>query len=102
MCLQPGTGFCKCLSQNKHNIRVDMKYQSINFLVPTFYIINLLVPVTTRGAPILLRWPLTSEMVWNQRLNLPASIPLQFVAVKQMAAEVQSDKMMSDMEVWMK
>jgi hypothetical protein len=35
-------------------------------------------------------------------LNLPANIPLNFVAVRQMAAERQSDKMASDMEVRMK
>jgi hypothetical protein len=35
-------------------------------------------------------------------LNLPANIPLQFVAVQQMSAEGQSDKMTSDMEVCMK
>jgi len=35
-------------------------------------------------------------------LNLPANIPLNFVAVRQKAAEGQSDKMASDMEVRMK
>ena len=30
------------------------------------------------------------------------NIPLHFVAVQQMAAEWQSDKLVSDMEVWMK
>jgi hypothetical protein len=35
-------------------------------------------------------------------LNLPANIPLNFVAVRQMTAEGQSDKMASDMEVHMK
>jgi len=35
-------------------------------------------------------------------LNLPANIPLNFVAVRQMTAEGQSDKMASDMEVRMK
>jgi len=35
-------------------------------------------------------------------LNLPATIPLNFVAVRQMTAEGQSDKMASDMEVHMK
>jgi len=33
---------------------------------------------------------------------LPTSIPLHFVAVGQMAAEGQSDKMASDMEAHMK
>jgi len=35
-------------------------------------------------------------------LNLPANIPLNFVAVRQMTAEGQSDKRASDMEVRMK
>jgi hypothetical protein len=35
-------------------------------------------------------------------LKLPANIPLNFVAVQQMTAEGQSDKMASDMEVRMK
>jgi len=35
-------------------------------------------------------------------LNLSANIPLNFVAVQQMTAEGQSDKMASDMEVRMK
>jgi hypothetical protein len=35
-------------------------------------------------------------------LNLPANIPLNFVAVQQMTAEGQSNKMTSDMEVRMK
>jgi hypothetical protein len=34
-------------------------------------------------------------------LNLPANIPLNVVAVRQMAAEGQSDKMASDMDVLM-
>jgi hypothetical protein len=34
-------------------------------------------------------------------LNLLANIPLSFVAVQQMTAEEQSDKMASDMEVQM-
>ena len=38
-------------------------------------------------------------MIWQKRLNLPANIPLYFVAVRQMTAEGQSDKMASDMEV---
>ena len=41
-------------------------------------------------------------MVWQQRVNLLINIPLHFVAVQQMAAEEQSDRMVSDMEVWMK
>ena len=39
--------------------------------------------------------------MWQYRLNLPANIPLNFVAVRQMTAEGQSDKMASDMEVRM-
>jgi len=35
-------------------------------------------------------------------LNLPASISLHFVVVPQIAAEGHSDRMVSDMEVWMK
>ena len=35
-------------------------------------------------------------------MNLPAIIPLNFVAVQQMTAEGQSNKMASDMEVRMK
>jgi hypothetical protein len=35
-------------------------------------------------------------------LNLPANIPLNFVAVRQMTVEGQPDKMASDMEVRMK
>ena len=38
-------------------------------------------------------------MVWQQRLNLPASIPLHFVAMQQMAVEGHPEKMVSDMEV---
>ena len=41
-------------------------------------------------------------VVCQQRLNLPTNIPLHFVAVRQMAAEGQSDKMSSVMEVSMK
>ena len=41
-------------------------------------------------------------VVWQQRLNLLANIPLPFVAVQQMAAEGQSDKMVSDMELSLK
>ena len=41
-------------------------------------------------------------LIWQQRLNLPANIPLNFVAVRQMTAEGQSDKMVPDMEVRMK
>ena len=39
-------------------------------------------------------------MVWQQKLNLPIYIPLHFIAVWQMAAEGQSDKLASDMEVY--
>jgi len=35
-------------------------------------------------------------------LNFSANIPFNFVAVRQMTAEGQSDKMASDMEVCMK
>ena len=41
-------------------------------------------------------------VVWQKRLNLPANIPLGFVAVQQMAAEGLSDGIVSDMEVHMK
>ena len=41
-------------------------------------------------------------VVQQQRLNLPTNIPSHFVAVWQMAAERPSDKIASDMEVWMK
>jgi len=38
-------------------------------------------------------------VVWQQRLNLPNCIPLHIVAMGQMAAEGQSGKMASDVEV---
>jgi len=41
-------------------------------------------------------------VVWQLRLNLPTNILLHIVAVWQVAAEGQSDRMVSDMEVWMK
>ena len=41
-------------------------------------------------------------VIWQWRLNLTSNIPLNFVAVWQMTAEEQSDKMASDMEVRMK
>jgi len=41
-------------------------------------------------------------VIWQYRLNLPANIPFNFVAVRQMTAEGQSDKMESHMEVLMK
>jgi len=41
-------------------------------------------------------------VIRQQRLNLPANIPLNFVAVRKMTIEGQSDKMASDMEVRMK
>ena len=41
-------------------------------------------------------------LIWSLRLNPPANIPLNFVAVRQMTAERQPDKMASDMEVRMK
>ena len=56
--------------------------------------------------PILLYWPTTSEAdvrgLTVGQLNLPTSIPLYFVAVWQITAERQSDKMSSDMKVCMK
>ena len=55
--------------------------------------------------PILLCWPTRSSwmlVVRQQRLNPPTNIPFHVVAVWQMAAEGQSDRMVSDMEVWMK
>jgi len=41
-------------------------------------------------------------LIWQYRLNLPANIPLNVVAMRQMTAEGQSDKIASDMEVRMK
>ena len=41
-------------------------------------------------------------VVWQQRLNLPTNISLYFVALWQTAAEGQTDRMVSDMEVHMK
>ena len=41
-------------------------------------------------------------MVWQRRLNLSINIALYSVAVWQIAAEGQSDKMVSDMEVHVK
>jgi len=41
-------------------------------------------------------------VVWKQRPNLPNSALLHFAAMPQMAAEGQSDKMLYDMEVFMK
>jgi transposase len=41
-------------------------------------------------------------VVWQWRLNLPANIPLNFVPVRQMTADGQSDKITSAMEVRMK
>ena len=40
-------------------------------------------------------------VVWQQRLNLPTNIPVHLVADRQMAAEGQSDRMVSNMEVCM-
>ncbi len=39
-------------------------------------------------------------VVWQ--LNLPTNFSSDFVTVQEMAAEGQSDKIASDMEVWMK
>ena len=41
-------------------------------------------------------------MLWQWRLNLPVDISLSFAAVRQMEAEGQSDRMVSDMEMLMK
>jgi len=41
-------------------------------------------------------------VVWQKGLNLPTSILLHIVAVWQMAAGGQSDRMVSDVEVCMK
>jgi len=41
-------------------------------------------------------------LVWQQKLNLPVNIPSHFVAVWQVAAQGQFDKMVSDMEVHVK
>ena len=41
-------------------------------------------------------------VIWQWRLNLPANIPLNFVAVRQTTAEGQSNKMASDTVVHMK
>jgi len=38
---------------------------------------------------------------WYSRMNLPTNIPLHVVAMRQMAAEGQSGKKVSDMEVLM-
>jgi len=55
---------------------------------------------------ILLYWPTTSEAdVGDMAVGietLPSSIPLCFVAVRQMAAEGQSDQMTPEMEEHMK
>ena len=55
------------------------------------------------NAPYFIMSPTKLEVaVGGMRLNIPTSIPLHFVAVWQMAAERQSDKMVSDMEPRMK
>ena len=41
-------------------------------------------------------------VIWQQWLSLPTNIPSRVVAVRQTAAEGQSDNMASDMEVHMK
>lgn len=41
-------------------------------------------------------------VAWQLILNLPTKIPLHFVAGLQMAAEGQSDKLVSDMELHVK
>ena len=41
-------------------------------------------------------------VVWQYRFNLPTNVLLHVVAVQQMAAERQADKMASDMEMQMK
>jgi len=40
-------------------------------------------------------------VLWQWRLNLPVDISLSFAAVRQMEAEGQSDRMVSDMEMSM-
>ena len=40
--------------------------------------------------------------IWQWMLNLPTNIPLHFVVVQQMAAKEQSDRTVSDMELWLK
>ena len=42
------------------------------------------------------------SMGWQLRLNLPTNTLLHLIAVEEMAAEQQSDRMVSDMEVQMK
>ena len=57
------------------------------------------------NASFLFCWPMRSKamlVTWQERLKLPTSIPLYFIARWQMAAEEQSDKIVSDMEVHMK
>jgi len=52
-------------------------------------------------SPVLLFWPVIDEVDIGgiARLNLPTNTLFHFVAVWQMAAEEQSDKMVSDMKV---
>lgn len=45
---------------------------------------------------LLCRSNISEVMVWHQRLNLTNNIPLQFVIVRQMVAEVQYDKLASN------
>mgnify|MGYP001856046592 CR=1 FL=1 len=41
------------------------------------------------------------SVVWQYRLNLPTNILLHVVAMQQIAAEGEYDRMVSDMEVYM-
>ncbi len=41
-------------------------------------------------------------LAWQERLKLPSNILLQVFSIWQMAAEGQSDRIASDIEVWMK
>jgi len=54
--------------------------------------------------PISLCWPMTPEalVAWQLKLTLPTNILLHFVALQQMAAEGQSGRMVSDLEVCIK
>jgi len=52
--------------------------------------------------PILLCWPTTSEAHVSRGWTFPLSIPFHFVAVWQMTAEGQPNKVVPDMKVCMK
>lgn len=57
-----------------------------------------IVMLTYYVSPQHQRWIL----LWQKRLNIPSDILLHFIAVQQMAAEGQSNKIASGMEVYMK